>query len=673
MAYMALYRKWRPQDFSDLIGQEHISETLSNAITTGKVAHAYLFSGPRGTGKTSTAKILAKALNCEHGPTPSPCNNCVCCQKINDGSFMDVFEIDAASNRGIDEIRDLRETVKFAPVDGRYKVYIIDEVHMLTTEAFNALLKTLEEPPAHVVFILATTEVHKVPVTIQSRCQRYDFKRITQKDILQRLISIAEQMNINVDKEALSIIAIQADGGMRDALSLLDQCLAFTKDKLTVDEVRKVLGLVGHDWIWQITDALANKDAQTIMTILDNVIAQGKEIKQLLNELILHFRSIMLYKASNKLLNLNMYFEDETVLKNQAERFSHEEVVQIIQKIHEAINEIKWAYQPRLTAEMLFLKLCWQVDIVQSVDMNNVAEKPVTMPMTNNTNSEAKIMALEQTVSRLDRIVKALSSQVANMQDVSTKMNNIDVATNANVNVATQPLKQAQNINNKVSADSTNLQNKNLVNQNIVVKPVMPIENVDVTSIWQNVLAKLNARRKKVVVACVNRALPYKVAENQFFIHFDSPFLQARTEKDDYRLLIEEVLTEITGQNFRLICTCGDLKITQTSLVNTKPSKPIAQESSANSIKKDNQIHQVTQIKAPKVTIPIIEDDDIIPVGDYQQDIPMPTDDDYVIGDESSEDMINNMNVDFQKMTPEGRHTLETAIEIFGGKVIPEK
>ena len=676
MAYMALYRKWRPQDFSDLIGQEHISETLSNAITTGKVAHAYLFSGPRGTGKTSTAKILAKALNCEHGPTPSPCNNCVCCQKINDGSFMDVFEIDAASNRGIDEIRDLRETVKFAAVDGRYKVYIIDEVHMLTTEAFNALLKTLEEPPAHVVFILATTEVHKVPVTIQSRCQRYDFKRITQKDILQRLISIAEQMNINVDKEALSIIAIQADGGMRDALSLLDQCLAFTKDKLTVDEVRKVLGLVGHDWIWQITDALANKDAQTILTILDNVIAQGKEIKQLLNELILHFRSIMLYKASNKLLNLNMYFEDEAVLKNQAGKFSHEEVVQIIQKIHEAINEIKWSYQPRLTAEMLFLKLCWQVDTVQNLDLNNVVEKPATMPMTNNTNSEAKIMALEQTVARLDRIVKALSGQVANMQDVSANMNNINMTTNANVNVVTQPLsKQAQNINNKVSVGSTSLpksQNRNLVNQNTVAKPVMPIENVDVTSIWQNVLAKLNARRKKVVVACVNRALPYRVADNQFFIHFDSPFLQARTEKDDYRLLIEEVLAEITGQNFRLICTCGDLKVTQTSLVNTKINKSTAQPSSVNSIKKDIP-HQVTQIKAPKVTIPMIEDDDIIPVGDYQQDIPMPTDDDYVIGDESGEEMINNMNVDFQKMTPEGRHTLETAIEIFGGKVIPEK
>lgn len=259
MAYMALYRKWRPQDFSDLIGQEHISETLSNAISTGKVAHAYLFSGPRGTGKTSTAKILAKALNCEHGPTPTPCNQCVCCQKINDGSFMDVFEIDAASNRGIDEIRDLRETVKFAPVDGKYKVYIIDEVHMLTTEAFNALLKTLEEPPSHVVFILATTEVHKVPITIQSRCQRYDFKRITKDDILKRLVMITDEMGLNADKDALSIIAIQADGGMRDALSLLDQCLAFTKDELTVTQVRKVLGLVGHDWVWQITDALSKK------------------------------------------------------------------------------------------------------------------------------------------------------------------------------------------------------------------------------------------------------------------------------------------------------------------------------------------------------------------------------------------------------------------------------
>lgn len=646
MAYMALYRKWRPQDFSDLIGQEHISETLSNAINTGKVAHAYLFSGPRGTGKTSTAKILAKALNCEHGPTPTPCNQCVCCQKINDGSFMDVFEIDAASNRGIDEIRDLRETVKFAPVDGKYKVYIIDEVHMLTTEAFNALLKTLEEPPSHVVFILATTEVHKVPITIQSRCQRYDFKRITKDDILKRLVMITDEMGLNADKDALSVIAIQADGGMRDALSLLDQCLAFTKDELTVTQVRKVLGLVGHDWIWQITDALAQKNSQTILTVLDEVIAQGKEIKQLLNELVLHFRSIMLYKASNKLLNLNMYFEDEEILARQAKSFTHEQIMQIIQKIHEAINEIKWASQPRITAEVLFLKLCWQGEAE-----NNSSEK--IMPMINNNisavnnkgASEAKIMALEQTVSRLDRIVKALSSQLANMQEKykTAPTGNTLVSTNNNIEqMQTMPLQQPMI---KAKANSINSGNKN-INVN-----VMPMENADATAIWQNVLAGLNARRKKVVVACVNRALPYRIADNQFFIHFDSPFLQARTEKDDYRLLIEDVLQNVTGHNLRLVCTCGDLKITQMPQAN-------------NFINNNDNVGKLQEIKAPKVTIPMIEDEDVLPQGDYQADIPMPTDDDYVD--------IASSDVNYDDMTPEGKHTLQTAIEIFGGKIIPE-
>lgn len=647
MAYMALYRKWRPQDFSDLIGQEHISETLSNAINTGKVAHAYLFSGPRGTGKTSTAKILAKALNCEHGPTPTPCNQCVCCQKINDGSFMDVFEIDAASNRGIDEIRDLRETVKFAPVDGKYKVYIIDEVHMLTTEAFNALLKTLEEPPSHVVFILATTEVHKVPITIQSRCQRYDFKRITKDDILKRLVMITDEMGLNADKDALSVIAIQADGGMRDALSLLDQCLAFTKDELTVTQVRKVLGLVGHDWIWQITDALAQKDSQTILTVLDEVIAQGKEIKQLLNELVLHFRSIMLYKASNKLLNLNMYFEDEEILARQVKSFTHEQIMQIIQKIHEAINEIKWASQPRITAEVLFLKLCWQGEAE-----NNSSEK--IMPMMNNNisavnnkgASEAKIMALEQTVSRLDRIVKALSSQLANMQEKykTASTGNTPVSTNNNIEqMQIMPLQQPMM---KAKANSINSENKN-INVN-----VMPMENADATAIWQNVLAGLNARRKKVVVACVNRALPYRIADNQFFIHFDSPFLQARTEKDDYRLLIEDVLQNVTGHNLRLVCTCGDLKITQMPQAN-------------NFINNNNDnVGKLQEIKAPKVTIPMIEDEDVLPQGDYQADIPMPTDDDYVD--------IASSDVNYDDMTPEGKHTLQTAIEIFGGKIIPE-
>lgn len=650
MAYMALYRKWRPQDFSDLIGQEHISETLSNAITTGKVAHAYLFSGPRGTGKTSTAKILAKALNCEHGPTPNPCNECSCCQKINDGSFMDVFEIDAASNRGIDEIRDLRETVKFAPVDGKYKVYIIDEVHMLTTEAFNALLKTLEEPPAHVVFILATTEVHKVPITIQSRCQRYDFKRITQDDILKRLISITDKMQLNVEQEALSIIAIQADGGMRDALSLLDQCLAFTKDALNVEEVRKVLGLVGHDWVWQIAESLAKKDAQEIMLTLDKVIAQGKEIKQLLNELTLHFRSIMLYKASNKLFDLNMYYEDEDVLKRQAQLFTHEQIVDIIQKIHEAVSEIKWANQPRITAEVLFLKLCWNVESTVVKAPTVAVANPIN-PINDTSASQAKIMALEQSVARLDRIVKALSSQLANLQE-----NPIASSQPAQPQVmmtpTAPPVQPAINRQVAPARVNTNISapRQSIPQAPMSSAPAMPMGNADATAIWQNVLAGLNARRKKVVVACINRALPYKIADNQFFIHFDSPFLQARTEKDDYRLLIEEVLQNVTGHNLRLVCTCGDSnKVMAQSNIGVAPVS----------------VAPTPELKAPKVTIPMIEDEETVPEGDYQADIPMPTDDDYMVSEDSA-------SVDYDSLSPEGRHALQTAIEIFGGKVIEE-
>ena len=556
---------------------------------------------------------------------------------------MDVFEIDAASNRGIDEIRDLRETVKFAPVDGRYKVYIIDEVHMLTTEAFNALLKTLEEPPAHVVFILATTEVHKVPITIQSRCQRYDFKRITKEDILNRLIYITEEMDIKVTKEALEVIAVQADGGMRDALSLLDQCLAFAKDELTTDEVKKVLGLVGHNWIWQITDFLAQKDSASILTTLNDVIAQGKEIKQLLNEFVLHLRSILLYKATNKMLNLDMYLEDEAVLQRQVALFTHEQIIAMIQKVHEAINELKWALQPRITAEVLFLKLCWQDENIVSSEKNIEAKTQqysnVDMPMMTNQASSTKITALEQQIARLDRIVKALSSQVAALNEKQQSVAN----TNMNAPTPVQvPIKQNTFVNELQNKPST----QTAVEQD---GAAMPLQNVDVTAIWQNVLAGLNARRKKVVVACVNRAVPYQVVNNQFFIHFDSPFLQARTEKEDYRKLIESVLYDVTGHNLRLVCTCKDVVAVATPAQVSSPSpakpKPI-------------------KVNSSSVPIPMIEREPVIPQGDYQDDIPMPTDDDY--------SSVGDSDIDYGELTEENKHTLETAMEIFGGKIIPE-
>ena len=358
MAYIALYRKWRPGTFGDLVGQEHISRTLSNAITTGRIGHAYLFSGPRGTGKTSTAKILAKALNCEHGPTPEPCGKCRACQKINDGSSMDVFEIDAASNRGIDEIRDLRETVKFAPVDGRYKVYIIDEVHMLTTEAFNALLKTLEEPPAHVVFILATTEAHKVPPTIQSRCQRYDFKRITVEEIRGRLETVVTEMGLQAEAEALDMIAIQADGGLRDALSLLDQCSALAEGELTAARVRQVLGLIGHDWIYKLTEAVYARKAQVALGVLAELLRDGKDLKQVLTELSLHLRSLMIYQATGTLEQMDLYAEPDAVLQEQGKFFDTEELMAMIKRLHEALAEIKWSPQPRITVEVALMALC---------------------------------------------------------------------------------------------------------------------------------------------------------------------------------------------------------------------------------------------------------------------------------------------------------------------------
>ncbi|MBR5582397.1 MAG: DNA polymerase III subunit gamma/tau, partial [Phascolarctobacterium sp.] len=297
MAYVTLYRRWRPQDFDTLVGQQAVKTALSNALASGRIAHAYLFAGPRGTGKTSTARILAKALNCDKGPTAHPCGECVNCERITAGTSMDVFEIDAASNRGIEEIKTLREQLAFAPVNGRYKVYIIDEVHMLTTEAFNALLKTLEEPPAHVIFILATTDPHKIPATIHSRCQRFDFRRVTVEEITDHLAMIAERSGINADREALRLIAIQSEGGMRDALSLLDQC-GVMGEQVTATTVREVLGIVGRETLRELVQAIGKQDLSATLEKLNFLLEQGKDVRQVLTELAEYLRALLLYKAA---------------------------------------------------------------------------------------------------------------------------------------------------------------------------------------------------------------------------------------------------------------------------------------------------------------------------------------------------------------------------------------
>lgn len=301
MSYTALYRVWRPGTFSEVVGQNHISQTLRNAVQQNRVTHAYLFSGPRGTGKTSLAKIMGKALNCLNLKDGEPCNECPNCQGINEGSFLDYFEIDAASNRGIDEIRDMRERVKFTPSQGKTKVYVIDEVHMLTNEAFNALLKTLEEPPEHVVFILATTEPHKIPLTILSRCQRYDFKKIFEEGIKERLKEIIKKENLKVEDEALDLIVRKAEGGMRDAISILDQGISSTgKNELSLSEVEDILGTLNEEQLYNIFYGTFNSEPDKIFSSLDKYLSEGKDIKQIIKDMTDYLREIILYKVSGK-------------------------------------------------------------------------------------------------------------------------------------------------------------------------------------------------------------------------------------------------------------------------------------------------------------------------------------------------------------------------------------
>jgi len=356
MAAQALYRKWRPQTYEEVSGQEHVTCTLRNALREGRIAHAYLFAGPRGTGKTTMARILAKAVNCLSEGDTRPCNQCAICQAINEGRLLDLIEIDAASNRGIDEVRDLREKIGFVPNEARYKVYILDEAHMLTEPAFNALLKTLEEPPPHVIFVLVTTEPHKIPATIRSRCQRFDFHRIPKVDIVARLERIVQAEGLNAEPAALEEIARSATGSMRDAISLLDQLRSYGHEAITLAQVQEVLGGVRAQAVQELVGHLASRDVPAGLALINRLLAQGVELRQLLRQVLEYLRQLLLIKVGAGGVFLDVSSEALAAMTSQAASFTKEDLLRAVRLFNQAAQELKGGTQSQLPLELAFIE-----------------------------------------------------------------------------------------------------------------------------------------------------------------------------------------------------------------------------------------------------------------------------------------------------------------------------
>jgi DNA polymerase-3 subunit gamma/tau len=523
MNHIALYRSWRPQAFRDIVGQQHITQTLQNALREGRFTHAYLFNGPRGTGKTSAAKVFAKAVNCDQGPSAEPCNECDACKRITSGAVMDVVEIDAASNRGVEEIRDIRDKVKYAPTEVRYKVYIIDEVHMLTTEAFNALLKTLEEPPAHVIFILATTEPHKLPATIISRCQRFDFHRVSLEDQINRIRLVCEQENLTAEDEAVQYIARISDGGMRDALSLLDQISSFSDGVIKYTDVISMTGGVASDQYAQLANAIVKKDIGEGLQIIDQLMKEGKSAERCIEGFIHYFRDLLVVSMAPDFANQTQHFK---LPEEQLSQFKNTQLFKIIEILNRYQGEMKYAAQPRTLFEVAMMKLCSLHDF-SSGESNSDAAAGALSPQ-----------FLQQIKTLEDRVAE-LEQRLTSSSGSSTSRNQLDPGRS--------PLQAEPKLSQAV---------KNVKGLGINFDPFL-YQRDDagfkaLISAWGQVLNQVKDQ-KITVHAWLVDGEPVSVTEDSILVAFKNTIHRETTEKPANKQLIEQVLEKLLQKPLKLV------------------------------------------------------------------------------------------------------------------------
>ena len=510
MAYTALYREWRPKTFNDVVGQEHITTTLKNQILNHRIAHAYLFCGTRGTGKTSTAKVFAKALNCLNVQDGEPCNECEMCRKINEGLAIDVTELDAASNNGVDKIRDIIDDVKYPPQEAKYKVYIMDEVHMLSAGAVNAFLKTLEEPPNNVIFILATTDPQKLPITILSRCQRFDFKRINNNEITARLRKIVDDQNVLADERSLNLIARVSDGAMRDSLSILDQAISMGNGNVDYNTVVSMLGLVTNEHLFNLTNAVIQRSVEKSIGIIEDVIYSGKDIYLFIKDLITHYRNLLMAKVTNNPEEvLDMSEENIALIKEQSARLRAEEIMRCIRILQEAENNAKLSKQARLYCELAIIKMC-------KIEYDTSSEVMLT---------------------RLNKLEENLKNGSIKVATVESQNNNINAVKKSINNVESKKPTQTQHIEETLSGNS---------DSRITIN--------DVQKAWRDILEAFKARRAMVISSLIQIGKPIACANGIVTVQFEKQyqFSRDRLSESKNKPIINEVFSEILQENIKV-------------------------------------------------------------------------------------------------------------------------